>query len=148
MFQFRLEPVLRLRVAERDARRAELAQALEAEQVVQAQARDLKAELAQMRQLTTTACQPGTVNVDRLLNSHRYELLLQVQLDQLRQRSVQVRAEIERRRERLVEADRDVRVLEQLRDRQAAEAAREVLRSEQKQLDEIALRRHARVAPE
>ncbi len=46
--------------------------------------------------------------------------------------------EIERRRQALVEADREVRVLEKLRERQAEQHRREEDLQEAKRLDEVA----------
>jgi flagellar export protein FliJ len=55
-----------------------------------------------------------------------------------------VGAEIERRREVLVEADRDVRVLEKLREKQTERHRYEENRREIRQLDEVAQLRATR----
>jgi flagellar protein FliJ len=55
--------------------------------------------------------------------------------------------ETERRRQALIEADRDVRALDLLDERQRSEHRRRSLRNENKQLDEIAVQRHARQSP-
>lgn len=140
-FRFRLQPVLQLRMSERDARRGELAQALQAVEVLDQQAAELRQQIQATRAHMVAACQPGVVNVDRLLNSQRYERLLSVQLGDLHRRRAQIEAEVQRRRQRLVEADQQVRVLEQLRARQEFEYQRLVLRDDQKQFDDIAVRR-------
>ena len=54
-------------------------------------------------------------------------------------------AEVERRRLALVEADRDVRVLEKLRERQRERHQAAAALEDVKALDEIALRTHAEV---
>lgn len=138
-FHFRLETLLRLRLADRDQRRAELAKAQRAEDTLVAQADTLAREQAQTQELSRKLAAPGTADVDRLIASHRYELVLRTKAQQLAGQIAQVRAEIERRRQLLVEADRQVRVLEKLRENQrAAHNLREDKR-EQDQLDELAL---------
>ena len=138
-FHFRLETLLRLRLADRDQRRAELAKAQLAEVTLLAQADALGCEQAESQELSRKLAAPGTADVDRLIASHRYELVLRTKAQQLAGQIQQVRAEIERRRQVLVEADRQVRVLEKLREKQqAAHNVRETKR-EQKQLDEQAL---------
>ena len=78
-------------------------------------------------------------DVDLLIASHRYELVLKAQAQQLAGQIEQVRAEVARRRQILVEADRQVRVLDKLRERQQAAHNLREERREQKLLDERAL---------
>jgi flagellar protein FliJ len=144
MFTFRLQTLLRLRIGERDERRADLAKALRAEALLGATQRKLhhdQADLvARVRQLKS----PGAADVDALIQAHRYEVVLAAQARQLAAQIAQVAAEIERRRQVLVETDRQVRVLEKLRERQAAAHRQRQERLEAKQLDELALVTHAR----
>lgn len=142
-FSFRLEPLLRLRTAERDQRREELAKALRAEQVLEQQQQAVTQELHATRQQAEPYAAPGRVRVDPLLHAHRYALLLRTQLQQLERQRQSVRHEIERRRGALVEADRELRILEKLKARHAAAQAYAQQRTEERTLDEIALRRLA-----
>jgi flagellar FliJ protein len=137
-FRFRLDTLLRLRLADRDARRADLAKAQRAEDALVAQAAALADEQRETVELSRRLASPGAADVDRLIAAHRYELVLKARSQQLTGQIDQVRAEVHRRREVLVEADRQVRVLEKLRDKQrAAHTAREQ-RLDQKTLDEQA----------
>jgi len=144
MFKFRLQPLLRLRIAERDQRRAELAKAIRAEEMLRGELRKLGDERAEAVQRGRKLKSPGSANVDALLQTHRYERVLAAQSRQLETQITQVQAEAERRRLVLVEADRQVRVLEKLRERQAAAHRREADRLETKQLDEVAVLGYAR----
>ena len=138
-FRFRLETLLRLRLADRDQRRAELVKAQRAEDTLLAQAEALASEQAQTHELSRNLALPGAADIDRLIAAHRYELVLRTKAQQLAGQIQQVKTEVERRRQVLVEADRQVRVLEKLRERQqAAHNLREEKR-EQKELDERAL---------
>jgi flagellar FliJ protein len=137
-YRFRLATLLRLRLADRDQRRAELAKAQRAEDALLAQGDALAREKDELLALSRQLASPGTADVDRLITSHRYELVLRTKGQQLAAQLEQVRREVERRLQALVEADRQVRVLEKLRDRQQAAHAARAEKLEQKQLDERA----------
>ena len=66
--------------------------------------------------------------------------LLQAQLAQLNQKRAQLEDEIARRRQALVEADRDVKTLEKLRERQHQQHELASRRADQKLLDDAAAR--------
>ena len=139
MFQFRLQTVLRLRLAERDQRRSELAKALRAEEVLLAEERSLVDQQVAVAERARELKSPGAADVDALLQTHRYEVVLAAQRRQLAQQIVQVQQEIERRRSALMEADRGVRVLEKLRERQAAAWRVDSDRRDVTQLAELAV---------
>ncbi len=142
-FQFRLESLLKLRVADRDERRQQLAEAYTAKQILEERSRQLADELGDLKGQVRQASLPGQLNVDRLLVTHRYELMLLARSKQLEQQTQQISEEIERRRLALVEADRQVRVLEKLRERQWQDHQQRLQKMEIKQLDEVAQRRAA-----
>lgn len=139
-FRFRLETLLKLRQSERNALRERLADALVARRVLDERRRQWIDELGAMREQARGAGQPGSVNVDTLLASHRYHLMLEAQGRVLDEQEVQIEAEIDRRRAALAEGDKQVRVLEKLRERQHAAHQQGELRAEQKLLDEVAQR--------
>lgn len=136
-FKFRLQTLWKLRVVERDERQRRLSEAHQAEDVLRARAVEIDAELAASEQALRAASQPGAINVDQLLDSQRYELLLSARRADLRTQQGRLAAEIERRRQALVEADRDVKVLEKLREKRLDEHRRVEARLEIKRLDEV-----------
>lgn len=140
-FKFRLATLLRLRERARDDRRAQLAQAYQAEALLREEQQRLAQEVEELNQASRAACAPGTLNVDRLLQTRRFELVLKTQQQDLQKKQKILEEEIGRRREALVEANRQVRVLELLRDRQLARQRQEEERQEVKVLDEVASRR-------
>lgn len=145
-FRFRLQTVLRLRIAARDERRAELGRALRAAEVLREQqakiATDLVDNQVAIREMMVRQAASATgVNVDSLLNSNRHSLVLKAQSNQLTQQQKQIAAEIAKRQATLVEADRDVRVLEKLQERGQQEHELLDLAKEQRDLDEIAIMR-------
>ena len=137
-FQFRLATLLRLREAVRDERRGALAAAQRAADALAARMADVDQELSETRRQQTAPL--GRVNVDPLVDAHRYELVLRVERQEVERQTALVAQEIERRRQALVEADADVKVLEKLRESQRQKALAEATRVEIKLLDEVAAR--------
>lgn len=143
-FKFRLDTLLRLRIAERDERRSDLAKALRAEEMLREREATLLGEQDALRLAARLRSSPGKADVDGLVRTHRYQLVLKTQQQQIALQAVQVAAEVERRRQALVEADRQVRVLEKLRERQTARHRRDAERQEVKVYDELATLGHVR----
>src|SRR6188508_1649550 len=139
MFHFRLQTLLRLRLAARDERRADLAKALRAEELLQQQQVALHAEQTEMADRSRQLKRPGAGDVEALLHTHRYEIVLSARLRLLAAQLAEVAAEIERRRLALVEADRQVRMLEKLRERKAIDYRQHQERRDAKQFDEQAI---------
>ena len=137
-FKFRLATLLRLREATRDQRRTELAEAYRVDDVLQQRIEQMDRELVALRTQCRQAAAPGAIDIDQLVAAQRYELVLRAQRKQVSGQREQVAAEIERRRQVLVEANRDVRVLEKLREKQAKRHRQEENRREIKRLDEVA----------
>ncbi len=145
-FKFRLATLMRIRQQVRDQRRGQLAEAYDAESQLKQRAEDLNQDLRQLNDEYRRAGGTGSVDVDRLLAAQRYEVVLRSQRQQLREQIDMLATEIERRRLALVEADRDVRVLEKLREKQLRRHREEEGRRETKRLDEVAQQRVAREA--
>lgn len=139
-FRFRLATLLKLREQTRDERRNQLAEAYRAERILAEHRATVQAEADSLRVESGQAVQAKAINVDRLLDNHRYQMILAAQLANIDVQARKLAAEIDRRRQALIIADREVRVLEKLREtkqvyhRQAAETL------ENKQFDEIAAR--------
>ena len=140
-FKFRLATLLRLREATRDERRSELAKAYQAEGILENQRRGIADALAQLQQRHRQAAAPGPLDLDQLLEARRYELVLRAQARQAQSQLEAVQAEVQRRREALVDANRQVRVLDGLREKQLQRHRHEENRLEVKRLDEVAGRR-------
>ncbi|HEX5446263.1 MAG TPA: flagellar export protein FliJ [Pirellulales bacterium] len=140
-FQFRLATLLKLREAFRDERRAQLAEALRLGDELQLRRDEIEELLREAQQ--SQAVSPGAFNVDRLLDATRYDVVLRVEKARLEGQQASVAAEIEKRREALVAADREVRSLELLRETQRERHNAEEETKTRKELDEIASRRYA-----
>ncbi|HYW79084.1 MAG TPA: flagellar export protein FliJ [Thermoguttaceae bacterium] len=137
-FKFRLATLLRLREETRDQRRAELAEAYHADDLLQQHIQEADDALAELLAQCRKVAGPGVVDIDRLVAAGRYELTLRAQRKEMVEQRERVLAEIERRRQALVEANREVRVLEKLRENQTRRHRDEQNRQEVKRLDEVA----------
>ena len=144
VFRFRLATLLRLREARRDERRGQLAEAQEAEQLILQRVAEIERELVELQRHSLDAARPGTVNVDRLAEAARYEMILKVERESADQQRQAVADEVAKRRDALVAADREVRVLERLREVQGQRQREAESRQEAKAFDELAVLRHVR----
>ncbi len=140
-YKFRLATLQKVREARRNRERTALAEAFRAEQVLADRRGELASEAAELQTLQRSAVAGPLLDVNRLLEAQRYELVLKAQAMELAQKEVLLAVETERRRQLLIEADRDVRVLERLDERHLGEHRRREQRFEVKQLDEVANRR-------
>jgi len=136
-FQFRLESILKIRERERDNRRLELLQAISAEEILLEQAKSLDAQQKRLQEDLRAATRRGLLDVDQVLGYRRYELILAAQRDELARQLKAIREEIERRRAALLEANRALRVLELLRDKQRERFLKNAMKNELKQMDEL-----------
>lgn len=144
-YRFRLETMHKLRAARRDQQRVALAEAFRAEAVLAERGAELAEEQRALLALQRAAAAERHLDVNRMLEAQRYELVLRAQEQELGRQVALLDEEIDRRRLALVEADRAVRVLELLDDRQRCEHRRRAQRLEFKELDEVATtspRRH------
>ena len=140
-YRFRLETLQKVRKAHRDQQRASLAEAFRAEQVLAENRAQLVIEEQEVRELKRSASEGQYLDVNRLVEAQRYELVLKAQSHELAKQAMLLAAETERRRQILVEADRELRALELLDERHQRAHAIEEQRAEAKRLDEAATQR-------
>jgi flagellar export protein FliJ len=143
-YKFRLETLRNVRGARRDERQVALAEALKAGELLAERQAELAAEQIELRELQRSAASEHILDVNRLLEAQRYELVLKARDQEIANQRALLETETERRRQALVEADRDVRALDLLDERHRREHQREAMRAEHKQLDETAAQRHLR----
>lgn len=144
-FRFRLQTLERLREAARDACREQLADALRIDDRLREQQTELEQQIALARSLQQVPA-GEKVNVDRLLQAQRYEASVTLEVRHVQDQRRQLSTEIDRRRAALVEADREVKSLEKLKETRLAEHRQLEQRLEMKQLDEVAGRRRGEEA--
>ncbi|MFW5857811.1 MAG: flagellar export protein FliJ [Planctomycetota bacterium] len=139
-FRFRLEPVLRYRgrIEEERMRDFALAQGRVVEQ--ERQLEEIASEKAEHQEEIARLSREG-VAVDQILEFHRYINTLNVRAA-LGQRELAVRREeLDRRRADLLEARKDHRALELLKERRWEDHRREEAREEADLVNELAIQR-------
>jgi flagellar export protein FliJ len=138
-FIFRLDPVLRVRTAEREQRQRELAVALAQLQDAEQAIATITSEITRARE--EQANDTERLQAERLAAAASYEAILrdrrQVQVG-LRDEAA---AEVSQRRTALLAADRAVRSLEILRETDLEQHQAEQRRRETRDYDELASRR-------
>jgi flagellar export protein FliJ len=137
-FRFRLATLRRLREITRDELRSRLATAYEAERILAEQRHAIDVESLALVASRRHAVEQTPLNVTALLESQRYQFALEAQARTLAEQADKLAAEVERRRLAVVEADREVRVLDKLEERQRAQHGLAAARAENKRLDEVA----------
>jgi flagellar FliJ protein len=142
-YVFRLATLLKLRESDRDQRRSELADAQRALTMIDERLAELEQEMESARTIVRQSVSVGQVAVDVLLDNQRYELMLLAEKKSIDTQRGQVADEADRRRQLLVEADRQVKTLEKLRDQQQQRHRMAQEKWEAKQLDEVAVRAYA-----
>ena len=86
----------------------------------------------------------GNVDVNRLLESQRYQTTLKAERQTLMQQAQLLAQEIERRQQAVQAAEQEVRKLEHLDARLAERHRQGTLRAERRELDDLVVRRHTR----
>jgi flagellar export protein FliJ len=137
-FEFRLTSLWSLRRAERDARRGELAAALDAQREAVAERRAVEERLQRHFEETRGGAVRGPVDLQRLRTAGTYEAALRGQLASLAERENAADAEVARRQDALAAAEGEVRVLEKLRERQHGRFRAEQARLETRHADDAA----------
>jgi flagellar FliJ protein len=143
-FRFRLKAVATLREQARDRVAEAVAEVQEAQRIVQEQIAQLQREIDDaLRQRHTASI--GIVRIDRLLMVQRHQLMLEAQREQAVQQLKLLEEEYERRRALLVEAEKEVKAMEKLKETQKARWEQDQLAAEQKQIDEWASTQYMRL---
>ncbi len=139
-FRFRLATLRKLRESHRDELRGKLAEAYQAVQKLEEQQLAIADEILALQDVQRRATKGATTSVNSLLEAQRYQAVLRAQQSTLRDHSKVLSTEVERRRQNVIEADQQVRVLDKLNERQRLDHQQTLSRAEVRELDEIASR--------
>jgi flagellar protein FliJ len=139
-FRFRLETLLKLRRAALDQQRAKLAEIYRAEAALKEQQEALDRQTAEAQAARRAAGGEGSLDVDAVLQSQRFQWSLQAQRTVLAEHERRLAEARDAQRQSVIAADRDVKVLEKLRERRLAEHRRDECLQDVKLMDEAAAR--------
>ncbi len=141
---FRLATLLKLREAVRDERRGQLAEAHQAAHILETEQRRIASELDQIDRLRSRVARPGALDLNALVDAGRHRVEIEAVAAKLRQQTELVSGEIDRRRQAVVEADRELKTIEKL---QANARRLDVQQQERlaiRELDDVAIELYRR----
>ena len=145
MFRFRLEPLITIRENVLKECQAELAKAYDARRILEEAMRIVEKQLAEGVATARNLMQPGqTVNVEYLLGLRRQEMYLRANQEDLEHKMQIIDEEIERRRNIVVAANKELKKVEKLKEKRYEEYLEEEKKQETKAMDEIAGNRSGR----
>ncbi len=139
-FRFKLQAVLDHRLRIEKAKKQAFAQAVGLVNQKQHQLEQIYGLLRQER-AALAGKTTGLLDIDELLAHRRYVGSLELRLSHLHSELHKRQQLLDQRRQALLEASRDRKVLERLKDRRHEEYQLEMRRAEQREQDEIALSR-------
>lgn len=141
-FEFALAPLLSLRTNDRDNARQDVADALQALELLQQQEQEIETQRQTLYQQTQQLMASQEVSVSTLLAQGRYDLQLQAQVQDCRRQQQLIESEVRRRQEKLQAADVEVKRLEKLCQRQQQAWQTRMQAMQQAELDEVASQRY------
>lgn len=144
--KFRLETLLSIRENLLKEKQAELAKAYEAERIVEEKRRKTLDEMVALSGQARSMMQSGRIDVGFLLGARRHEAFLLAMRKDMDEKLVLIRQEIDLRRQAVIEANKEVKILEKLKEKQRERYRIEQGKSDVKRMDEIAEMRTARLA--
>ena len=142
-FRFNLDPVLRYREIMENQKRLDFAKATRLVEAERFHREEIRRERGEMQDEIVKSFQEGSPFQSIVASYHMISRLEQETLESLK-RSVRLEIEREKKRQVLIAARKETRVMETLKERRREEFAREQDRLEQGMLDELAIQAGAR----
>ena len=143
-YRSQLETLHQLRTRARDAQRARVADAMQAEAALDAKLMVIHQEAETGREMQRLARGDATIDPRAMLDMERYELLLKMEAGEIHKQKQIVQTELVQRRQVLAAAEQDLRVIEKLDERRREKFEQEERRREQRTMDEIATQQFLR----
>lgn len=135
--QSELEALTKLRTRARDAQRARVADAVQAEAALDTQLEEIDREVTAMREKQRQS-RGGAINARTVLEIERYEMLLKTNAIEIHRQKQTIRQELERRMSDLAVAEQQLKAVEKLEERRRQRFQQAAEKKEQRELDEIA----------
>ncbi len=141
-FQFRLEPVLRLRLSRRDQvlqlMAGILADAAQWESREQQTRLDRDAQIEELKQISAT----GRLNIDRSAARRYHAGVLSVELQNIAHHRRMIEEQLNLCRQALAKVDQEVKLLEKMREKQSNEHEQKLLKRADREREEAWLGAH------
>ena len=138
-FRFRLQPLITIRDNVLKQKQAELAKAYEARRIVMEKREKVERDLAATKESAREMIHSGKpVSVDYLLGLRREEMFLLIDRNKCDEDLRMIDEYIERCREAVIEANKELKIVEKLKEKRKEKYDTEQARLETVQMDEIA----------
>ncbi len=141
MFKFRLEPLLAIRDNILKEKQADLAKAYDAHRIVETKRIEVLHEIDANNESARLMQRSGNVQVDFLLGVRQYEAYLRSQLEAIRAHLKQIEAVIEERRNAVITANKELKIIEKLKENQRGKYDAVQRKKETVLMDEIGERK-------
>ena len=141
VFTFRLEPLISIRDNVLKEKQAELAKAYEARRIIEEARVKVERDIGDNLQAGREMLRSGKIDVNFLLGVREHEIFLLAQLEQAKQDIIEIEKEIDLRRRAVVEANKELKIIEKLKEKKYEKHLAEEKRKETIQMDEIAGRK-------
>jgi flagellar export protein FliJ len=145
-FRFRLDPLITLRKTKRDALRSELSRNLRVVNEMTRQIEEIHRSIAQGVQDARTMLTGGSVDLSAVRLSRHQSSRLQGELLKAEQSFASATQETDTARKQLLEASKELEVVERLKEKALARHRDSLAREEQAMMDEIGSQMHWRSA--
>jgi flagellar FliJ protein len=140
-FTFRLEPLISIRDNVLKQKQAELAKAYEARRIIEETKSKIEKNIEDNLQSAREMQQSRQIDVKFLFATRQHEIFLFAQLEEIRRHIRMIEEEIEVRRNAVIEANKELKIIEKLKKKKHEKYLAEENRKETIQMDEIASRR-------
>ena len=138
-FKFRLEPLITIRDNVLKEKQGELAKAYEARRIAVEKLEEIQRDLAGTTEAGREMMQSGrAISVDYLLGLRRHEAYLNAQRDLVQKHIILIDEEIEKRRDAVMEANKELKIVEKLKEKQRERYLAEQARKKTVMMDEVA----------
>jgi flagellar export protein FliJ len=137
---FRLEPVLKTRLATRRQRQADLAAAQQAIDEVDRELEQLEGEIDHLREFARQQLSATPLDMPAVLDCRRFEAALLRELATARHYRDELSQDLERRRAALRAADGEARAIEKVSDKRLADVQQAFEKHRQEEADDLARR--------
>jgi len=139
MFKFRLDPLIAIRDHKLKECQRALAQAYEARKILEKDLQEIDRQLEEGIVAVRSVIQPGqTINLQNLIGFRRQEMFLRASQEELMEKIKAVDKGIDIRLAAVVEANKELKIIEKLKEKRYEKYLDAENKAEMKMMDEIA----------
>lgn len=145
-FDFRLQKILQHRQILLERAKGDYLEALNKVHLKEDYIEELETNIMSSRETVLELCQTGQNQSSRLVSMEEFIIATKFLVKRAKLELRELKTELEALQEKMIEASRDHKALELMKDRKREEHRKEVIKDEQKKVDDIFLMRRNRKA--